>query len=100
MSLESPLKKDIIKATKDLETVQRLFSVYFQGGIDAPPLSERKQLEALIAKIRSVLNQSSNASDKFLGNSLLTRHQGFAIKWDKTLNSILNGTIPAPKKRE
>lgn len=100
MAIESPLKKDVQKATKDLDSLQRLFNVFFQGGIEDPPLKERKQFEALLSKIKSQTAASNNAGDKFQANALVTRFQGMAARWDKTLNGILNGTIAKPKKRE
>jgi hypothetical protein len=100
MALISPLKADIEKATRDLETLNRLYNVYFQGGEEDPPRQERKALDDLVNKIKTAMATSPNAGDKFQANTLISRHRTMTGKWDKHLNGILNGTIPIPKNRE
>lgn len=100
MALISPLKTDIEKAIRELETLNRLYNVYFQGGEEDPPRQQRKNLDALIVKIKSQIAMATNAGDKFQGNSLYTRYQSLAGKWDKQLRGIENGTIVRPKNRE
>ena len=96
----SPLKADVEKATRELEALNRLYNVYFQGGEEDPPRTQRKSLEALVAKIKSQLPMTSNAGDKFQANALHARYQSMSAKWDKHLNGIEAGTIPIPKNRE
>lgn len=100
MALESPLKKDVDKASRDLDALNRLYNVYFQGGEEDPPRNERKALDNLIVKIKQAVAMASNASDKFQANSLVTRYQSMCSKWDKHLRGIEAGTIPRPKKRD
>ncbi len=100
MALISPIKSDVEKATRELEALNRLYNVYFQGGEEDPPRNQRKALDSLVAKIKSQLATSSNAGDKFQANALCTRHQTMCAKWDKHLRGIENGTIPIPKNRD
>ena len=100
MALISPFKADIDKATRDLETLNRLYNVYFQGGEEDPPREQRRALDGLIDKIKNQTATATNASDKFQANSLYSRYRTMAAKWDKHINGILNGSIPIPKKRE
>lgn len=100
MALESPMKKDVEKAGRELDALQRLYNIYFQGAEDEPPRAERRALDALIVKIKSQLAIAANASDKFQANTLVSRYQTTAARWDKTLRGIENGTIIRPKKRE
>lgn len=100
MALESPIKKEIDKATRDLESLQRLYNVYFQGGEEDPPRQERRALDSTLAKIKSQLPMISNAADRFQANALLNRYNSLAARWDKTLRGIEEGSIPRPKKRE
>jgi hypothetical protein len=100
MALESAIKKDVDKATREVEALNRLYNVYFQGGEEDPPRPQRAALESTIAKIKSQVAMATNAGDKFQANALVSRFQTMAAKWDKTLRGIENGTIPRPKKRE
>lgn len=100
MALESPLKKDINKASKDLDTLHRTYNVYFSGAEEDPPRAERKALDTLILKIKSQMAMASNSADKFQANTLISRYQSTAARWDKTLRGIEAGTIVLPKKRE
>ncbi len=100
MALISPLKADIEKANRDIDALNRLYNVYFQGGEEDPPRMERKNLDNLIVKIKSQIAISSNAGDRFQGNSLYTRYQSMAGKWDKHIRGIENGSIIRPKNRE
>jgi len=100
MALVSPLKQDIDKATRDVETMQRLYNVYFQGGADDAPKQQRVALDQLIQKIKSAVAVSSNTTDKFAATTLVNRYQMLKAKWDKTLNDIQTGVIPKPKKRK
>jgi hypothetical protein len=100
MALESPLKKDVEKAGRDLDALHRLYNVYFSGAEEDPPRTERRALESLIAKIKSQLATATNSSDKFQANTLISRFQSTAARWDKTLRGIEAGTIARPKKRE
>jgi hypothetical protein len=100
MALISPLKTDVDKATRELEALNRLYNVYFQGGEEEPPRNQRKSLDTLVAKIKTQLAIASNAADKFQANTLYTRYQSMTAKWDKHLRGIENGTIPLPKNRE
>jgi hypothetical protein len=100
MALISPLKADVDKATRDLEALNRLYNVYFQGGEEDPPRNERKALDALLAKIKAQSANASNAGDKFQANALYSRYQSMSAKWDKHIRGIENGTIPIPKNRE
>ena len=100
MALESPLKKDSERATREIEALNRAYNVYFQGGEDDPPREQRKQLDALIAKLKSQLATATNASDKFMANSVVSRFQVMSSKWDKQLRGIENGTIIRSSKRE
>jgi hypothetical protein len=100
MALISPFKADIDKATREIENLNRLYNVYFQGGEEDPPNIPRKNLDALIEKVKSQLAMASNAGDKFQANALYNRYRTMATKWDKHLNGILNGTIVIPKNRK
>lgn len=100
MALESPLKKDTEKASRDIDALNRLYNVYFQGGEDDPPREQRKQLDNLISKIKTQVATSSNASDRFQANSVVAKFQVISAKWDKHIRGIENGSIPRPKKRE
>jgi hypothetical protein len=100
MALVTPLKQDVEKALRDLDGLQRLFNVYFQGGEEDPPLPQRRALESLMAKIQSQMALSTNASDKFQANALFTRYKSMSARWDKTLRAIETGQIPRPKKRD
>jgi hypothetical protein len=100
MALISPLKADVEKATRELEALNRIYNVYFQGGEDEPPVRQRKSLDTLVAKIKTQLATATNAGDKFQANALYTRYQTMAAKWDKHLRGIENGTIVRPKNRE
>jgi len=100
MALESPLKKDVEKAGRDLEALNRLYNVYFSGAEDEPPRNERKALDNLVIKIKTMLASASNSADKFQANTLVSRYLSICTKWDKTLRGIEAGTIPRPKKRE
>ena len=100
MSLESPFKKDVIKAQRDLEALQRLYNVYFGGGEEEPPKMQRKALDDLVTKIKGQLAISANAADKFQANTLVSRYQTMSARWDRTLRGIEAGTIILPKKRE
>lgn len=100
MALESAIKKEVDKATREVEALNRLYNVYFQGGEDDPPRSQRTALENAINKIKSQVAIATNAADKFQANALVSRFQTMAAKWDKTLRGIESGTIPRPKKRE
>jgi hypothetical protein len=100
MALESPLKKDVDKATRDLEILNRLYNVYFQGAEEDPPRAQRKSLDSLVAKIKSQIATATNAADKFMANTFVSRFQTMSGKWDKHIKGIENGTIHRPKKRE
>lgn len=100
MALESPIKKDVEKASKDLDALQRLYNVYFQGGEDDPPKMQRRNLDDLVEKIKSQVATASNAGDKFQANGLVSRYRTMAARWDKMLRGIETGTIPRPKKRK
>lgn len=96
----SPLKKDVEKASRDLESLNRLYNVYFSGAEEEPPRNERKTLDTLVAKIKTMVATATNSADKFQANTLVSRYQSSCTKWDKTLRGIEAGTIPRPKKRE
>jgi hypothetical protein len=100
MALISPLKQDVDKATRDLEALNRLYNVYFQGGEEDPPRLQRKALDTLIEKIKTQIATATNAGDKFQANALYSRYKTTSTQWDKKLNGILNGTIARPKNRE
>jgi len=100
MALISPLKADVEKATRELDALNRLYNVYFQGGEDDPPRQQRKSLDTIIAKIKSQIAIATNAGDKFQANALYTRYQTMAAKWDKHIRGIEAGTIARPKNRE
>lgn len=100
MALISPLKADVEKATRELEALNRLYNVYFQGGEEDPPRAQRRALDALMAKIKTQVATATNAGDKFQANSLYNRFLSMSSKWDKHLRGIENGTIPVPKNRE
>ena len=100
MALISPLKQDVDKATRELEALNRLYNVYFQGGEEDPPREQRKSLDTIVAKIKSQIAIATNAGDKFQANALYTRYLTMCTKWDKHLKGIENGTIPIPKNRE
>jgi hypothetical protein len=100
MALESPIKKDVEKAGRDLDGLQRLYNVYFQGAEEDPPHEQRRALDNLIAKIKSQIALATNASDKFQANALVNRYQSMAARWDRMLRGIEDGTIIRPKKRE
>jgi hypothetical protein len=100
MALVSPIKKDVEKAARDIDALNRLYNVYFQGGEEDPPRRERKELDSLVVKIKSLLAASGNASDKFQANTLISRYQTMAARWDKLIRNIENGTTTRPKRRE
>lgn len=100
MSLESPLKKEMDKAARELDALQRMYNAYFLGGEDDPPRQQRRALDAAIEKIKTAVITATNASDKFQANSLVNRYKTMSAKWDKTINGIESGTIAKPKKRE
>jgi hypothetical protein len=100
MALVSPIKKEVEKAAHDIDVLNRLYNVYFQGGEDDPPRKERQALDSLVAKIKSLLATSGNASDKFQANTLVSRYQSMAGRWDRIIRNIENGTTIRPKKRE
>lgn len=100
MALESPLKKDVEKAGRDIEALNRLYNVYFSGAEEDPPREQRKALDNLVAKIKTMVATATNSADKFQANTLVSRYQSSCVKWDKTLRGIEAGTIPRPKKRE
>jgi len=99
MALVSPLKKDVEKAAKDIDNLNRLYNIYFSGAEDDPPANERKALDSLIAQIKAQVAKPSNSADKFQANSVVSRFQVICGKWDKTLRAIESGTIVRPKKR-
>jgi hypothetical protein len=100
MALESPLKKDAEKAGREIDALNRAYNVYFQGGEDDPPRDQRKQLDGLIAKLKSQVAIATNASDKFLANAVVSRFQVISSKWDKHIRGIENGTIIRPSNRK
>lgn len=100
MGLESPFKKDIEKASRDLDHLQRLYNVYFGGGEEEPPINERRSLEQLMAKIKAQVPSASNSGDRFQANALTAKFQLLSGKWDKTLRAIEAGTVVLPKKRK
>jgi hypothetical protein len=100
MALISPIKADIDKATRELEALNRLYNVYFQGGEEDPPRPQRKSLDTLIDKIKAQIPQSPNAGDKFQANAIYNRYKTLTTKWDKHLRGIEAGTIVVPKNRE
>jgi hypothetical protein len=100
MALESPLKRDIEKASRAIDTLNRLYNVYFQGGEEDPPRAERKALETLIDHLKTQISTATNASDRFQANSMVMRFQTMKGRWDKILRGIENGTIPRQKKRD
>ncbi|MCO5142421.1 MAG: hypothetical protein M9962_04955 [Oligoflexia bacterium] len=100
MALESPLKKEVDKATRDLEALNRKYNIYFQGGEEDPPRQERTQLDNLVTKIKGALATASNSSEKFHANTFISKYQSFCGKWDRTLKGIETGQINRPKKRD
>ncbi|RZA08807.1 MAG: hypothetical protein EOP11_03730 [Proteobacteria bacterium] len=100
MALVSPLKQDIDKAARDMEMLQRLYTIYFAGGEDDPPKPQRAAFEQLMAKVKSQAAISSNTTDKFAANTLVNRYQVLKVRWDKTMRDIETGVIPKPKKRK
>jgi len=100
MALISPIRKDIEKAGRDIDTLNRLYNVYFQGGEEDPPRLQRKALDALVEKIKTALTTASNAADKFQANTLIARYRTMCARWDKQLRGIENGTVIRPKHRE
>jgi hypothetical protein len=100
MALESPLKKDIDKADREIEMLNRLYNVYFQGGEEDPPRPQRKSLDDLVDRIKTQLATATNASDKFRANALCNRYRTMCVKWDKHLRGIEQGTIIRPQKRD
>lgn len=99
MALISPLKKDMDAANREIDALNRVYNVYFQGGEEDPPRAKRKALDALIEKIKAALATATNAADKFQANTLIARHRTMAARWDKHLRGIENGTIIRPKNR-
>ena len=99
MSLASPLKKDVEKAQKDLDLLQRFYNIYFQGGEEEPPNRERKLLNELIEKIKQQVATCTNAGDRFQANGLISKFKTMTGKWDITLRNIETGKIKRPKKR-
>lgn len=99
MALESPLKKDAEKASREVDALNRFYNVYFQGGEKMPPNQQRRQLDTLIAKLKNQIISATNASDKFLANSVVSRFQTMAARWDKTMRGIEDGTIIRSSKR-
>lgn len=100
MALESPLKKEVDRAAKEIEVLNRKYNVYFQGGEDDPPRHDRSHLDTIIAKIKTSIATSANSSDKFHANTLISKYQTISAKWDRTLRGIETGQIKRPKKRE
>lgn len=100
MALISPLRKDMEKANRDIDALNRLYNVYFMGGEEDPPRAQRKALDAMIEKIKAALTTASNAADKFQANTLISRYRTMCARWDKQLRGIENGTIVRPKNRE
>ena len=98
MALISPLRKDMEQATREIDVLNRLYNVYFQGGEENPPRAQRKTLDALVDRIKAALATSSNAADKFQANTLISRHRTMCARWDKHLRGIENGTIIRPKR--
>ena len=99
-ALISPLRKDMEQANRDIDALHRLYNVYFQGGEEDPPRSERKALDTLVNKVKTALVTATNAADKFQANTLINRYRTMCGRWDRTLKGIENGTIKRPKKRE
>ena len=100
MALTSPLKAEVEQANRGIDHLHRLYNIYFQGGEDDPPRKERKALDELVGGIKSKLASATNSSDKFMANTLVSRYQSMAARWDKHLRCIENGTIKRPKKRK
>lgn len=99
MALESALKKDVEKASRDLDGLTRLYNVYFGGGEEEPPKMQRQQVDQAMTKIRAQLPSASNSADRFQANALLSKHQVLTAKWDKSLRAIEAGTLVLPKMR-
>lgn len=100
MALISPLKADVEKAGREIDALNRLYNVYFQGGEEDPPRQQRKNLDTIMAKIKSQIAIATNASDKFQANALYTRYLTMSTKWDKHIRGIEAGTIARPKNRD
>lgn len=100
MALESPLKKDIEQATRDLDHLQRLYNIYFGGGEEEPPKNQRARFDKLIEKIKAQVPSAANSGDRFQANALTSKYQVYSSKWDKTLRMIEAGTLVLPKKRK
>jgi len=100
MALESPLKKDVLKARRDIELLNRKYNMYFSGADEDMPREFRKQLGILIDKIKAATAIASSTADKFLANSVIAQFQINAAKWDKTLKLIEDGRLVIPKKRD
>jgi hypothetical protein len=100
MALVSPLRKDMEKANREIDALNRVYNVYFMGGEEDPPRNQRKTLDATIEKIKAALTTANNAADKFQANTLISRYRTMCARWDKHLRGIENGTIVRPKNRE
>ena len=100
MAAQNSIKKDLENAGRQIDALNRLYNVYFQGGEDDPPRPQRQALDNIIVTIKSQLPSLPNASDKFQANSVISRYQIVTAKWDKTLRGIEQGTIVRPKKRQ
>jgi hypothetical protein len=100
MALENPFKKELEKAGKDLDQLQRLYNVYFGGGEEEPPNIQRRNFDQLIAKIKAQVPSLVNSGDRFAANALTSKYQVYSSKWDKTLRAIEAGTVVLPKTRK
>lgn len=100
MALISPLRKDMEKANREIDALNRFYNVYFMGGEEDPPRAQRKALDGAVDKIKAALVTATNAADKFQANTLISRYRTMCARWDKQLRGIENGTIVRPKGRE
>jgi hypothetical protein len=97
MAIESPLKKEAERASKEIEALNRHYNIYFSGAEEDPPREKRRALDDVFLKLKQKVATSANASDKFFANSVIARYQLFVSKWDKQLKSIEEGKVIRPR---
>ena len=100
MAMETPLKKDVDRALKEIEILNRMYNQYFSGAEEDPPREKRRDLDALMVSIKSAVATATNASAKFAANSAVAKYHTHTAKWDKQMKLLEQGLFVRPPKRK
>lgn len=94
---EGPVLDLISKAEVLVEQVQNLYHMYVSGLERLPPITQRKLLEDISAKILAAPKPTASLS--FRAGSFSTKLQTYRDKWDRLMRDVESGKIAIQRKK-